>query len=63
MRESVTDLQAQLQTVRLEAEAEKLHAMERVRQQGDKVRYLLHLDKDKECESLIEQNDQQQSVN
>ena len=37
--------------------------MEQVRQQGDKERHLLHLDKDKERGRLTEQNDQLQSVN
>ena len=37
--------------------------MEQVRQQGDKERHLLRLDKDKECDWLTEQNDQLQSVN
>ena len=56
-RKSVTDLQAQLRTIRLEAEIEKLRAMEQVRQQGDKEKHFLRLDKDKECERLTEQND------
>ena len=34
-----------------------------MRQQGDKERNLLCLDKDKECERLTEQNNQLQSVN
>ena len=62
-RESVTDLEAQLRTVRLEAEVEKLRAMEQVRQQSDQERQLLRMDKDKECQRLTEQNDQLQSVN
>ena len=37
--------------------------MEQVRQQGDKERHLLHLDKDKERDWLTEQNDQLQNVN
>ena len=37
--------------------------MEQVRQQGDKERHLLCMDKDQECERLPEQNDQLQSVN
>ena len=37
--------------------------MEQVRQQGDKERHLLRLDKDKECDQLTEQNDLLQSVN
>ena len=37
--------------------------MEQVRQQGDKERHLLRLDKDKEHDRLTEQNDQLQSVN
>ena len=63
VRETVTDLQSQLQMVRLEAEVEKLRAMEQVRQQGDKERHLLRQDKDKERDRLTEQNDQLQSVN
>ena len=57
-----TNLQSQLQTVRLKAEVVKLRAMEQVRKQSDKERWLLHLDKDKECDRLTEQNDQLQSV-
>ena len=49
--------------VKLEAEVEKLRAMEQVRQQGDKERHLLRLDKDKEHDRLTQQNDQLQSVN
>ncbi|MDA8003213.1 MAG: hypothetical protein MPL62_18160, partial [Alphaproteobacteria bacterium] len=47
----------------MEAEVEKLRAMEQVRQQSDQERQLLRMDKDKECQRLTEQNDQLQSVN
>ena len=49
--------------VRLWAVVKKLCAMEQVRQQGDKERHLLRLDKDKECDRLTKQIDPLQSVN
>ena len=49
--------------VRLWAVVKKLCAMEQVRQQGDKERHLLRLNKDKECDRLSKQIDPLQSVN
>ena len=62
-QETVTDLQSQLQMVSLEAEVKNPCATEQVRQQGDKERHLLHLDKDKECDWHTEQNEKLQIVN
>ena len=57
-RETVTVLQSQLHTAKLEAKVNKLWAMEQVRQQSDKERHLLQMDREKECGRLTELSDQ-----
>ena len=62
-QEKVTALQTQLQTVKLEAEVDKLRAIEQVRQQSDDERHFLRLDREKECGRLTEANNQLQTEN
>ena len=61
-RETVTALQSQLQMAKLEAEIDKLRAMEEVRQQSDKERHLLRMDRE-ERGRLTELSDQLRTEN